>query len=158
MVKSKKDKRKEILKKFDPSLIKIALRELAIDEQRIDDKDVVKAKEQIRKIFDSFPVTKDRVKTVLRAFSEAYSEMINEDVETIKTELEDFDKAELLELDKDLIITLTPIGSEVFTPTIPLPPPRGSEIYSPVIPIPPPKPTTRSGVPHPVPIPDPRSR
>ena len=95
------EKKRLAIKKFDPALAAIAIREL-VAAKRIEKADVEKAKEKIKEIYKTLPATKDRTEIIARALDEVNSEMVTEEIKKIKAELADLNKDELMEIGKDL--------------------------------------------------------
>lgn len=95
------EKKKNIIKKFDPALAAVAVREL-VAAKRIEKADVENAKAKIKEVYSSLPATKDRAEIISRALYEAESEVVAEELKKIKTELADLDRDELLEISKEL--------------------------------------------------------
>jgi hypothetical protein len=95
------EKKKNMIKKFDPALAAVVVKELII-AKRIEKADVDKAKMKIKEIYTSLPATKDRAEIVSRALDEVNSEVVAEELQKIKSELADLDKDELIEISKEL--------------------------------------------------------
>lgn len=88
---------KEIIKKFDPALVA-----MAVQEKDINSEDVEKAKKDIIKIYESISERKDRIGILSKALEEINAELINKEVNKVKAALKDFDKDTLIEAMKDL--------------------------------------------------------
>ena len=99
--------KKIAIKKFDPALTAIAVRELMV-AKRVEKGDVEAAKAKIKEIYNALPATKNRAEIISKALDEANSEIIAEEIKKIKTELADLDKDEFLEIGKELSAVAVP--------------------------------------------------
>ena len=85
------ERAKEILKKFDPALVAMAIQEA---DTKVDD--VEKAKDGIRKVYESIPDTGNRSEILSKAVTEVEAEVIDKEVKNVRAEIEDLDKEVLV--------------------------------------------------------------
>lgn len=98
MEKKEVERAKEIIKKFDPALVMRAMQEI---DTKVED--VEKAKDGIRKVYESIPDTKMRAEILSKAVTELETEVIDKEVKNVRTSIEKFDKEVLLEAAKDYL-------------------------------------------------------
>ena len=91
------EKAKEILKKFDPALVMMAIQDA---DTKVDD--VEKAKDGIRKVYESIPDTEKRSEILSKAVTEVEAEVIDKEVKNVRAAIEDIDKEALVEAAVDL--------------------------------------------------------
>lgn len=99
MEKKDVERAKEIIKKFDPALVMMAMQET---DTKVED--VEKVKEGIRKVYESIPDTKNRSEILSKAVTEVETEVIDKEVKNVRAAIEDIDKAVLMEAAEDLEI------------------------------------------------------
>ncbi|KAF5433296.1 hypothetical protein C5S36_06750 [Candidatus Methanophagaceae archaeon] len=98
MEKKEVERAKEIIKNFDPALVMRAMQEI---DTKVED--VEKAKDGIRKVYESIPDTKMRAEILSKAVTELEMEVIDKEVKNVRTSIEKFDKEVLLEAAKDYL-------------------------------------------------------
>ena len=91
------EKAKEILKKFDPALVMMAIQDA---DTKVDD--VEKAKDGIRKVYESIPDTEKRSEILSKAVTEVETEVIDKEVKNVRVAIEDIAKDVLVEAAVDL--------------------------------------------------------
>jgi hypothetical protein len=106
MAKKDVEKAKKIIERFDPALVAVAMQEM--DVKAID---VKRAKEKIRKVYDSIPTKpqQDKMKVLSKAVAEVELELVQKEIENVKVALREFDRAVLVEAAKDYVIDATSI-------------------------------------------------
>jgi len=98
MEKKEVERAKEIIKNFNPALVMRAMQEI---DTKVED--VEKAKDGIRKVYESIPDTKMRAEILSKAVTELETEVIDKEVKNVRTSIEKFDKEVLLEAAKDYL-------------------------------------------------------
>ncbi len=91
------EKAKEILKKFDPALVMMAIQDA---DTKVDD--VEKAKDGIRKVYESIPDTEKRSEILSKAVTEVETEVIDKEVKNVRVAIEGIAKDVLVEAAVDL--------------------------------------------------------
>ena len=97
------ERAKTIMGKIDPALLSAALSEILIDADEAEEADVAKAKEAIKRIYDSIPEGKDRKSIISKAITELDSDIIKKEVKIIKENLASIDRKTIIEAAKDYV-------------------------------------------------------
>jgi hypothetical protein len=97
------ERAKTIIGKIDPALLSVALSEMMIDADEAEEADVAKAKEAIKRIYDSIPEGKDKKSIVSKAITELDSDIIKKEVKIIKESLANIDRKTIMEAAKDYV-------------------------------------------------------
>lgn len=95
MEKKDVEKAKEIIKQFDPALLMRAMQEI---DTKVEEE---KAKDGIRKVYESIPDAKKRGEILSKAVAELEMELIDKEVMNVRASIEKIDKEVLQEAAKD---------------------------------------------------------
>lgn len=96
------------IKKLDPELVRLALREKDFEKDEVE-----KAKEGIRQVYESISDTEKKPEILSRALAELSPEIIDKEVKKVKEILDDIDSDVLREAVKDLEIAV-PVSGHCF--------------------------------------------
>lgn len=91
-------KAKELIKKFDPILITLAMQEIDIKAE-----DIEKAANGIKNIYESISETENKEKVLLEAIAVVNAEILKKEINKITNALKDFDKKVIVKAAKEYL-------------------------------------------------------
>jgi hypothetical protein len=112
-------KARELIERFDPALVAIAMQEINIRSQ-----DVERAKEGIRNVYDSIATEPHQHKSrvLSKAMAEVRTEVINQEIDKVKEALEGIDRmALLIAMDEAGYYHTIPVEGPICRYTLPVP-------------------------------------